>query len=240
MSMLFIALVAVLMLPLSCRSSDSGSKAEIVLQFGPPVPAEGSGADMKALPADIRAQTVEILKKRLSDEGYKGSEVKETGGDDILVTVPSSTVLEGEEVSRLVRILIRRGVFEFKEQSGASKEPEWVTVMDGSRIDRKSVVLSTSSSTAMPELSFSFEKEGAEMLAEITTRNKGKKLGIFLDGQLLTSPTVMETIKDGKVMISGPTGSTESEYREWANCLKQPPLPVVLTIKRAEVKGPKR
>jgi len=239
MSILFIAIAAVMMLPLSCRSSDSGSKAEISLRICLPETAEGSGAGSKALPADIKAQTVEILKQRLSDEGYKGSEVKESGADMILVTVPSAAVIEGEEVSRLVRILIRRGVLEFKEQKpgDASKEPEWMTVMDGSRIDRKSVILGTNKAMSMPELTFSFNREGAGMFAEITARNKGKKLGIYLDGQLLTSPTVIETIKDGQVMISGPTGSTESEYREWANCLKQPPLPVILKVEKTEVKS---
>ena len=45
--------------------------------------------------------------------------------------------------------------------------------------------------------------EGAQLFQDITSRNVGKPLGVFLDGSLLTAPVVQETITGGKAQITG-------------------------------------
>ncbi|MDZ4247434.1 MAG: protein translocase subunit SecD, partial [Dehalococcoidia bacterium] len=47
-----------------------------------------------------------------------------------------------------------------------------------------------------------FDKEGAVLFKQITTRLVGKPLGIFLDGELISSPTVRAVIED-KGVIEG-------------------------------------
>jgi preprotein translocase subunit SecD len=48
-----------------------------------------------------------------------------------------------------------------------------------------------------------FTKEGAKIFEEITGRNIGKPVAIFLDDELLTQPTVEQKITGGKAQITG-------------------------------------
>ena len=54
-----------------------------------------------------------------------------------------------------------------------------------------------------PEVSLEFDSEGAKMFEEITGRNVGKPVAIFLDGYPISTPNVNEKISGGKAVISG-------------------------------------
>lgn len=54
-----------------------------------------------------------------------------------------------------------------------------------------------------PAISVEFNSDGAKLFDEITKANVGKPVGIFLDGELISAPTVQEEIRDGKAEISG-------------------------------------
>ena len=60
-----------------------------------------------------------------------------------------------------------------------------------------------SSVTRQPEIYLNFNSEGADLFEEITGRNIGKPLAIFLDGSLLTAPTVQQIIVGGRAQITG-------------------------------------
>lgn len=48
-----------------------------------------------------------------------------------------------------------------------------------------------------------FNQKGAQILENITRKNIGKRLGIFVDGKLVTAPTILQAIPGGTAMISG-------------------------------------
>ncbi|MGV8120357.1 MAG: hypothetical protein AB2L14_11400 [Candidatus Xenobiia bacterium LiM19] len=235
-------LAVFLMIPISCSSRDSGAKVEILLGITPLISVKADESGSPSISPVILKQTVEILKQRLSAVGYNDCEVKETGVGMLLVAVSFAAAPEKVEVAQLEKLLTRQGVLEFKEQKSvdSSNALEWSTAMDGSLIDRESVTLRTNRDMGTQEIAFSFNEKGKKLFEEVTARNKGKKLGIFLDGKLLTAPTVMEAIKDGKAVITGAYHNTESECREWAACLRQPPLPVQLIVKKTEIKALQR
>jgi preprotein translocase subunit SecD len=54
-----------------------------------------------------------------------------------------------------------------------------------------------------PSVGLEFSPEGAKKFAEITKRNIGKPLAIFLDDNIVTAPTVSTEISDGKAVITG-------------------------------------
>lgn len=58
-------------------------------------------------------------------------------------------------------------------------------------------------STGKPTVSIEFSPDGAKKFAEITKRNIGKPLAIFLDNYLVTAPNVETEITDGKAIITG-------------------------------------
>lgn len=57
--------------------------------------------------------------------------------------------------------------------------------------------------TNAPQISLSFNDEGAQMFEELTSRLIGKPLAIFLDNTLISEPTVQEKITGGKAQITG-------------------------------------
>lgn len=78
----------------------------------------------------------------------------------------------------------------------------WVnTELSGKNLDK--AVLQFDPQSGTPEVSLQFDSEGAEMFADITERNIGSPVAIFLDGYAISVPTVNERIPDGKAVISG-------------------------------------
>lgn len=59
------------------------------------------------------------------------------------------------------------------------------------------------SQTGSPVVTLVFTPEGKEKFSEVTTKNVGKQVAIFLDNQLLTAPIVNQAITTGDAIISG-------------------------------------
>lgn len=78
----------------------------------------------------------------------------------------------------------------------------WVnTELSGKNLKR--AVLQFNPQNGSPEVSLEFDGEGARMFADITERNIGLPVAIFLDGYAISMPTVNERIPDGRAVISG-------------------------------------
>jgi len=80
--------------------------------------------------------------------------------------------------------------------------------------------------TNEPEVSFEWNTEGAILFEQITQRNLQKPLGIFLDDQLISAPTVQAVIKETGVI----TGLNLEEARTLAIQLNSGSLDVPLQI----------
>jgi len=57
--------------------------------------------------------------------------------------------------------------------------------------------------TGQPQVSISFNDQGAQIFEQVTAKNVGKPLAIFLDNQLIEAPTVQSAISGGKAVITG-------------------------------------
>ncbi len=80
--------------------------------------------------------------------------------------------------------------------------------------------------TNKPEVAFEWNPEGAVLFEQITKRNLHKPLGIFLDEQLISAPTVQAVIKEKGVI----TGLNINEARMLAIQLNSGSLDVPLTV----------
>src|SRR3989344_858309 len=57
--------------------------------------------------------------------------------------------------------------------------------------------------TGDPSIALSFNDEGGKLFGKITKENVGRELAIFLDGRVLSMPTIQEEIAGGKAQITG-------------------------------------
>jgi preprotein translocase subunit SecD len=82
--------------------------------------------------------------------------------------------------------------------------------------------------TNRPLVSLEFNDEGKELFAKLTKEEIGKPLAIFLDGQIISAPTVQDEIRDGKAVITG--SYTTTEARDLARSLRYGALPVPVEL----------
>lgn len=100
------------------------------------------------------------------------------------------------------------------------------TELTGKNLKGASVQFNPNSS--YPEVSLSFDNEGAKMFEEITGRNIGKPVAIFLDGYAISTPTVNEKITGGQAVISGKFNVEEAKLL--AQRLNAGALPVPIEL----------
>lgn len=86
------------------------------------------------------------------------------------------------------------------------------------------------------QVALQFNDEGTDLFAEITRKNIGKRVGIFIDGELLSAPTVQSEIPGGQAVITG-VGNLE-EARALARNLQAGALPVPIQLIAKQTIGP--
>ncbi len=82
--------------------------------------------------------------------------------------------------------------------------------------------------TNAPQVSISFNSQGATLFQQITAANVGKPLAIFLDGQLIEAPTVEQAISGGQAVISG--GFTVATAQQLVQRFNAGALPAPITL----------
>ncbi|MBI2039950.1 protein translocase subunit SecD [Candidatus Microgenomates bacterium] len=87
-----------------------------------------------------------------------------------------------------------------------------------------------------PQVAIEFTADGAEKFTEITRRNIGNALPIFLDGQPISAPTVRQEIVGGSAVITGQF--TSQEAKELVIQLNAGALPVPIRILEQRLIGP--
>jgi len=104
---------------------------------------------------------------------------------------------------------------------------EWKnTELTGKYLERATVEFNSSNSS--PEVALEFDSEGAKLFEEITERNIGKQVAIFLDNYPISAPTVQNKISGGKAVISGKFTVTEAKLL--AQRLNEGALPVPINL----------
>lgn len=98
--------------------------------------------------------------------------------------------------------------------------------LSGKQLERAEVVQDPT--TGQVQVSLRFNPEGSQLFADITGRNIGKQVAIFLDNEPISIPTVNEAITSGEAMISG--GFTFNEARLLAQRLNSGALPVPVEL----------
>lgn len=83
------------------------------------------------------------------------------------------------------------------------------TGLSGRHVEKATLAIS-SQGVSVPVVELEFNEEGARLFEEITERNVGEVVAIFLDNNLIEAPVVSEKIVGGKAQISGEGITLES------------------------------
>ncbi len=113
----------------------------------------------------------------------------------VLASSPTSTAPKQYEVARIF-IKIKQPV------DVVPPADQWKNSgLSGKQLKRTEV--SQDSRTAQVQVALQFNDEGTQMFADLTKRNVGKPVAIFLDGTPISIPVVNEPILNGSAVISG-------------------------------------
>lgn len=100
------------------------------------------------------------------------------------------------------------------------------TGLSGKQLENAQVV--SDQRTGAAQVSLQFNSEGATLFRELTQRNLGKPIAIFLDNEIISAPNVNTVIPDGRAVIQG--NFTIQEAKLLAQRLNAGALPVPVEL----------
>lgn len=114
-----------------------------------------------------------------------------------------------------------------KQNTASNLEDNWInTELSGKDLKKSDVIFDNTTGRAQVGLEFS--DEGSKLFANITERNVGKPVAIFLDSSIITAPRVDEKITQGKAVITGDFSLAEA--KQLSQRLNAGALPVPIKL----------
>lgn len=148
-----------------------------------------------------------------------------------------------KDVSQAIRMIGQTPFLEFKEERAADEtsaileaqknnqrqyeDPYFKqTGLNGKYLKRSEVTFDPN--TYKPVVNLQFNDEGSQMFEDITRKNIGKRVAIYLDGAPISVPRVNDAISGGKAVITGSFSVTEA--KELTQRLNSGALPVPIKL----------
>lgn len=163
-----------------------------------------------------------VIRNRVDQLGVKEPVIQLEGDRRIIIELAGV-----EDPEEAVRLIGKTAMLEFKN-------PEGETVLRGNELKDARAGLNPAGE---PEVNLTFNSKGEEIFADLTSKNVGRQIAIYLDGNMLTNPEVKEPITSGKAQISGGFQDLQ-EAENLAVLLRSGSLPVELEMIEKRTVGP--
>lgn len=177
----------------------------------------------------------DVVERRVNIFGVSEPVVQISGQDRLIVELAGV-----KDVNQAISLIGETPFLEFKEEKPNAQEilqaqqqgqrlnedPFQSTGLNGRHLKRAQLVFDQQ--TSQPQVSLELNEEGTKLFAEITKRNLGKLVAIYLDGAPISIPVVQSEITDGSAVISGKF--TAKEAKLLATRLNSGALPVPITL----------
>lgn len=162
----------------------------------------------------------QVIEKRVNLYGVSESIVQSSKlGEQRRILVELPGIKDSSQAANLVG---KTAQLEFKELPSGSEEEASIsgkplgsffksTGLTGADLKKAGVTFSSSNKNTGPQVSIEFTSDGGTKFAEITKRNVGKPLAIFLDDSLVSAPVVQQEIIGGNAVITGQFTSEEAK-----------------------------
>jgi preprotein translocase subunit SecD len=207
-----------------------GAKLGLDLQGGTQLTLQ---ADMSNVPADQQSTAMQgvinVIQRRVNAYGVAEAEIQTLGSDRVIVQLPG--VKDIEEAKKLIG---QTAKLEFEEQDPSTGQFVPATgqlngqtvALTGAYLVPGHQQVTFASRAGLPDVAFEFNSDGAQLFGQITQRLVGKPLGIYLDGQQVSAPTVQAVLTQSGVI----TGLSLDQARLLALQLNAGALPVPVSI----------
>lgn len=192
---------------------------------------------------DAMEGTISVLRKRVDASGLAEAEITRQGVSNISVQLPGLTPAEARKLlgrTALLQFCERAPGLDSEKPVACDAKSEWVQATG--TIGGQTVALTSSylkpnayvgqDRVGNPMVFFEWVGDGADLSRQITERLLGQPLGIFLDNEVLASPTVQGVIEDRGTISGMPIASTAARTgaRDLVVQLNSGALPVQLTV----------
>jgi preprotein translocase subunit SecD len=191
---------------------------------------------------DVQNQVETVVQNRVNGLGVAEPVISKVGSNRLLVELPA--VKNADEAERLLK---EAAVLEFKivppqVSQRANSDPKYAADPNGAYKDSGPVVYTGAElkgaqaaygSANQPQIDF--QTKNPQKFGELTSKNLGKQLGIFLDKKFISDATIQGVITDSG-QITGQF--TEDEVALRANELNAGALPVPTVIIEKDDVGP--
>ncbi len=185
-------------------------------------------ADMAGVAEEDRTSALEAarnnIERRVNFFGISEPLVQTSKvGDDCRLIVELPGV---KEIDQAIDLIGQTAQLDFREQESTDSAVFKPTGLTGEHLKRSQVQFDPN--TGQPNVGLEFNSEGANLFGEITTKNVGQIVGIFLDEEPISLPRVEEPITSGEAVIRG--DFTLEEAKKLSIQLNAGALPVPIKI----------
>ncbi len=202
-------------------------------------------ADLDSVEKEEQAQAMsglrDTIERRVNSFGIAEPNVQTSlvGGENRLIVELAGVT----DVNRAIAMIGETPFLEFKEERDpaetqvileahkqnqrTTEDPYFIsTALTGKYLKRSELTFDPNS--YKPVINLNFDADGTKLFEEITTRNVGKRVAIYLDGGPVTVPVVNEPISAGQAVISG--DFSVEEARTTVQRLNSGALPVPIKL----------
>lgn len=200
-------------------------------------------ADFKSIAQGDKADALnairDTIERRVNSFGVSEPLVEVSGSDRIIVELPGI-----KDINQAIDQIGQTPYLEFKIQNPkppqvtpdkngsvtVNPDDQWLsTGLSGKQLQRATVDFQQNQGPANQiVVRLEFNDQGKKLFSDITSANIGKPIAIFLDGQLLSAPTVQSAITDGVAIITG--NFTTDQAKQLATRLNSGALPVPIKL----------
>jgi len=190
------------------------------LRGGSHIVLQAQPTELRGIDNDVMSGIKTVIERRVNSLGLSDVSVQREGSDRIIVELPAV-----DNPNEAMEIIGRTAILTFRNSNGD-------ILMTGEAV---ATAAADHDEYGRAVVSFELTSEGSSKFEAITQQYMGQKIGIYLDEQLLTNPTVQAVIK-GRGQITG--YETAADAQSHAILIKEGALPVPVEPIQAKTVGP--
>jgi len=192
--------------------------------------------------ADAMQGVRDVVERRVNFFGVSEPLVQVSGNNRLIVELAGIS-----DIKKAIELIGETPFLEFREETDQTRaildaqgagqrlneQPFATTGLNGRHLKKAQIVFDPQ--TSVPQVSLQLTDEGAELFAQITKKNIGKLVAIYLDGVPISIPVVQSEIPDGQAVITG--NFTPKEAKLLAIRLNSGALPVPIHLVSQQTVG---